>query len=113
VQALIKIHIEVFSAGCAARTEVVEMVHRATGPSDEVIVSDMTDIRIATRAKSLGIRSVPSVVIDGKLPDCCARRGPRTASLARILQNRRCPPPWSVEDRAVRYHLPALRTRGH
>jgi hypothetical protein len=35
----------------------------------------MTDARVATRAKSLGIRSVPSVVIDGKLADCCAGRG--------------------------------------
>jgi hypothetical protein len=67
--------IEVFNAGCAACTEVVEMVNRAAGPSDEVIVSDMTDIRIATRAKSFGIRSVPSVVIDGKLADCCSGRG--------------------------------------
>ena len=67
--------IEVFSAGCAACTEVVEMVHRAAGTSDEVIVNDMNDINIATRARSLGIRSVPSVVIDGKLADCCSGRG--------------------------------------
>jgi hypothetical protein len=35
----------------------------------------MKDINVARRAKSLGIRSVPSVVIDGKLADCCAGRG--------------------------------------
>ena len=35
----------------------------------------MNDINVARRAKSLGIRSVPSVVIDGKLADCCRGRG--------------------------------------
>jgi hypothetical protein len=35
----------------------------------------MRDIEVVKRAKSLGIRSVPSVVIDGKLADCCAGRG--------------------------------------
>ena len=67
--------IEVFSAGCAACTEVIEMVQRAAGSSDEVTVHDMKDINVARRAKSLGIRSVPSVVVDGKLADCCSGRG--------------------------------------
>jgi len=67
--------VEVFSAGCPACNEVVEMVQRVACPSCEVTVHDMTDARVATRAKSLGIRSVPSVVIDGKLADCCAGRG--------------------------------------
>jgi hypothetical protein len=35
----------------------------------------MKDIDVAKRAKSLGIRSVPSVLIDGKLADCCTGRG--------------------------------------
>jgi hypothetical protein len=67
--------IEIFSAGCAACIEVIEMVGRAAGQSDEVTVHDMKDINVAKRAKSLGIRSVPSVVIDGKLADCCSGRG--------------------------------------
>jgi hypothetical protein len=33
------------------------------------------------RAKSLGIRSVPAVVIDGTLAACCAGRGPDEATL--------------------------------
>src|SRR6516165_10103619 len=45
---------------------------------------------VARRAKSLGIRSVPAVVIDGKLADCCAGRGVdetvlRAAGLGRAL----------------------------
>ena len=67
--------IEIFSAGCAVCTEIIEMVRRAAGPSDELAVHDMKDINVAQRAKSLGIRSVPSVLIDGKLADCCAGRG--------------------------------------
>ena len=82
--------IEVFSAGCTACTEVIEMVHRAACPSCEVTVHDMNDINVAKRAKSLGIRSVPSVVIDGKLADCCSGRGVdeqvlRAAGLGRAL----------------------------
>jgi len=81
--------IEVFSAGCPACTEVIEM-QRAACPSCEVTVHDMNDADVATRAKSLGIRSVPSVVIDGKLADCCSGRGVdeqvlRAAGLGRPL----------------------------
>jgi glutaredoxin 3 len=35
----------------------------------------------AARAKSLGIKSVPTVVIDGKLASCCAARGVDEATL--------------------------------
>lgn len=67
--------IEVFSAGCAACTETIEMIRRAACASCEVIVHNMTDIEVAKRAKGLGIRTIPAVVIEGKLADCCARRG--------------------------------------
>ena len=82
--------IEVFSAGCATCHEAIEVIRRAACPSCEVIVHDMKDINVAKRAKSLGIHSVPSVVIDGKLADCCAGRGVdehvlRTAGLGKAL----------------------------
>jgi len=67
--------IEIFSAGCAACNEAIETVKRAACPSCEVTIHDMKDINVASRAKALGIRSVPSVVIDGKLADCCSGRG--------------------------------------
>jgi predicted DsbA family dithiol-disulfide isomerase len=35
----------------------------------------MKDTNVVERARSLGIRSVPAVVIDGKLADCCSGRG--------------------------------------
>ena len=67
--------VEVFSAGCAVCVEVIDAVKREAGSSSEVIVHDMKDIQVARRAKELGIRSVPAVVIDGKLASCCAGRG--------------------------------------
>jgi glutaredoxin len=73
--------IEVFGAGCPACVDTIELVKRIACPSCEVSVLDMKNPDVASRAKSLGIRSVPSVVIDGKLADCCAGRGPDEATL--------------------------------
>lgn len=67
--------IEVFSAGCATCKETIELVRRVAGSSHEVTVHDMNKSEIASEAKNLGIRSVPAVVIDGKLASCCADRG--------------------------------------
>jgi glutaredoxin len=73
--------IEVFSAGCPACEETIELVNRIACPSCEVSVLDMNDEDVARRAKSLGIRSVPAVAINGKLADCCANRGPDEATV--------------------------------
>lgn len=73
--------IEVFSAGCPVCEETIELVNQIACPSCEVSVLDMTQTDVAKRAQSLGIRSVPAVVIDGKLADCCAGRGPDAATL--------------------------------
>lgn len=73
--------IEVFTAGCSACDDAVNMVRDVACPSCDVSVLDMHDLSVARRAKDLGIRSVPAVVIDGKLADCCAGRGPDEATL--------------------------------
>lgn len=73
--------IEVFSAGCPACAETIEMVNRVACSSCEVSILDMNRADVAQRAKGLGIRSVPAVVIDGKLADCCSGRGPQEATL--------------------------------
>lgn len=73
--------IEVFSAGCPVCEETVSLVNRTVCPSCEVSVLDMKDPNVAGRARGLGIRSVPAVVIDGKPADCCAGRGPDEATL--------------------------------
>ncbi len=73
--------IEVFSAGCPACRETIDLVNRMACPSCEVSVLDMNDPQVAERAREMGIRSVPAVVIDGRLADCCAGRGPDEATL--------------------------------
>ena len=73
--------IEVFSAGCLVCQETAELINTIACPSCEVSVLDINDPDVAGRAKSLGIRSVPAVVIDGQLADCCAGRRPEEAIL--------------------------------
>mgnify|MGYP002785195480 CR=1 FL=1 len=76
-----KRRIEVFSAGCPACQDTIALVNRVACPSCEVIVLDMNDAHVASRAKALGIRTVPAVVIDGQLASCCSGRGPDEATL--------------------------------
>jgi glutaredoxin 3 len=73
--------VEVFSAGCAVCEETVARIRQIVCPSCEVAVLDMHDEAVAARAKTLGIRSVPAVVIDGQLADCCSDRGPDETTL--------------------------------
>jgi glutaredoxin len=73
--------IEIFSAGCPACEETIQLVNRVACPSCDVSVLDMRDAEVAARAKKLGIRSVPAVLIDGELAGCCAGRGPDEATL--------------------------------
>ena len=59
--------IEVFSAGCPACAETIDLVNRVACPSCEVTILDMRDPAVAGRAATLGIRSVPAVAIDGQV----------------------------------------------
>ena len=72
-----KRRIEVFSAGCAACEETIALIKRVACESCDVTILDMRQKDVAARAKELGIRSVPAVVINGKLADCCSTRGPQ------------------------------------
>lgn len=73
--------VEIFSAGCPVCQEAVELVRRIGCPSCEVQVLDMRDPSVSERAKGLGIRSVPAVVVDGKLAECCTEHGPEEGML--------------------------------
>ena len=77
--------IEVFSAGCPACKETIDVVKRLAGPSHEVVVHDMNKSGGAAKAKRYGVRSVPAVAIDGKLAGCCAGRGPDEQVLRSVL----------------------------
>lgn len=68
--------IEVFSAGCPVCEEAVAKIRAAACPSCALSVLDMNDPAVAERARGLGVGSLPAVVIDGRLAECCAGRGP-------------------------------------
>jgi glutaredoxin 3 len=73
--------IEIFSAGCPACEDTIQLINRVACPSCEVTILDMKKSDVASRAKHLGIRSVPAVVIDGRLAECCNQRGPDEQTL--------------------------------
>lgn len=77
--------IEVFSAGCPVCKETIETVKRLAGSNHKVVVYDMNKSDIAAKAKGHGVRSVPAVVIDGKLASCCEGRGPEEHVLKSAL----------------------------
>ena len=73
--------VEIFSAGCSLCESLVEQMRDAACPSCDVQVQDMRDPDVARRAAALGIQSLPAVVIEGQLADCCAGRGPDLQTL--------------------------------
>ncbi len=77
--------VEVFSAGCSTCKETIELVKRLAGSAHEVVIHDMHQSEAASKAKHYGIRSVPAVVVEGKLAGCCAGRGPDEHTLRTAL----------------------------
>ena len=73
--------VEIYSAGCPACQETIDLVNKIACQSCDVSVLMMNDDGVAQRAKSLGIHRVPAVVIDGKLADCCMVSAPDEQSL--------------------------------
>jgi hypothetical protein len=78
--------IEVFSAGCGLCSEVVDMVMRVAGSRHQVVVRDMHKVDVARKAKDYGIRTIPAVVIDGKLVNTHARHGPHEREVRAALE---------------------------
>ena len=78
--------IEIFSAGCSTCQETIETVRKVAGSEHSIQVHDMRHGDTAARAKTLGVRSLPAVVINGKLAGCCAGRGPDEHVIRQALQ---------------------------
>ena len=79
--------IEVFSAGCSLCQDAVRDVKGKYTKSYEVKVLNMHNVDIAERAKKIGITAVPSIVIDGKITDCCSGQGLKPDSLPTVNAN--------------------------
>ncbi len=73
--------VEIFSAGCGVCEEAVSLVRRLACASCDVQVLDMNDASVASRARELGISTVPAVVVDGELASCCRGAGPTEEAL--------------------------------
>ncbi len=73
--------IEVISAGSPLCEETIQLVNRNACLSCKTFKYDIKNPDVSNRAKSLGIRSIPAIVIDGKLTEYCADRGPDVAAL--------------------------------
>lgn len=67
--------VEVFTSGCPLCEPVVKLVKQIACPSCEVVVYDLSQgcatNECRDNAKKYGVSRVPSVVVDGKLLDCC------------------------------------------
>lgn len=73
--------VEVFSAGCSACEDTIQLVHDLACESCDVTILDMHDAAVAARGRKLGVRSVPAVAIDSQRAGCCAGRGPEATTL--------------------------------
>lgn len=74
--------IEIFSAGCRACEDAIQLVRKIACKSCEIKVLDMREPQVASLAKSLGVRQVPAVVITStEIAACCGGRGPEASAL--------------------------------
>lgn len=72
--------VEVFTAGCPLCDATVKLVRELSCDSCDIRVYDLNR-EGAELAKSYGVSSVPTVVVDGKVLACCASPGPSRESL--------------------------------
>lgn len=67
---------EVFVSGCPLCEQAFQRVSAMAGPADTIIRQDLTGSQDALdRAEELGITTIPSVALDGRLAACCATTG--------------------------------------
>lgn len=70
-----KRNVEVFIAGCMLCDEAVKLVESLACDSCDVTVYDLREgcatNECREKAKLYGVTRVPTVVIDGKIADCC------------------------------------------
>lgn len=72
--------VEVFTAGCPLCDETVALVKKLACPSCDVKIYNLTAGGM-DKAKQYGVTSVPTVVVDGKILDCCKRGQPNEEDL--------------------------------
>ncbi len=78
--------IEIFSAGCKICLDTIAMVKKLAGSEYDLVVHDMHEEETVSDTALYNIRSIPAVVIDGKLADCCSGRGTEEDVLREALR---------------------------
>ena len=77
--------VEVFTAGCPVCEDTVKMVKDLACESCELTVHNLNNACKSSdcldKVKKYGIKRLPSVVVDGKIADCCATSGPTKEGL--------------------------------
>ncbi len=75
-----KRNVEIFTSGCFICEDTVKLVKELACPSCEVTVYDLSNPcdskECIDKARSYGVNSIPTVVIDGKIVECCERSNP-------------------------------------
>jgi len=75
--------VEIFTAGCFLCDETVKLVKDLACSDCEVTVYDLRREGIE-KAKEYGISPVPTVVVNGKIAECCVRGKVNTESLKAV-----------------------------
>jgi glutaredoxin 3 len=75
-----KRQVQVFIGGCPLCDPAVQLARELAGSDDEVTVHDLRE-EGAEQARAYGVRTVPAVVVDGRLAACCQTGGPDRATL--------------------------------
>ena len=75
VLTMAKRQVEVFTAGCPICEPTVALVRELACPDCEVTVVDLREQGVE-KARGYGVKTVPAVVVDGRLAACCDQGGP-------------------------------------
>ena len=68
--------VEIFTAGCFICNETVAAIEKLATSETEIKVYNLnTDAQGVELAKQYGIKTVPTVVINGVIADCCLNKG--------------------------------------
>lgn len=76
-----KRQIEVFTAGCPVCEPAVALVNELACPDCEVTVHNLQESGSEQAAK-YGLKTIPAVVVNGRLVSCCDSPGPSRDALA-------------------------------
>jgi glutaredoxin len=76
--------VEVFTAGCPVCEPAVRLVQELACPDCEVTIHDLRQAEgtAAEKAAEYRIKTVPAVVVDGRLASCCQTPGPTREELS-------------------------------